>query len=118
VHRAPKVHTQDNRTLILKADKLRKKEYNIMRREKREMERNDVDVGRNVPINDQPIAMNDPIDVGDMGIDNEHIPTNDPKFSVSQYVTVLPCGTLKGKSFWGFQGVIQHLCRCLDHRGG
>ena len=50
------------------------RKYTVLRRERKEMTRNDVDVGKDACIEHQPIPMNDPID--------------SPKFSVG--VTVLP----------------------------
>ena len=71
------------------------REYTILRRERKGMTRNDVDVERDACIEHQPIPMNDPI--------------NAPKFSVGQYVTVLPNSKQKGKCFWGFQGFISQV---------
>ena len=38
----------------MNAEKMRKRDYNIMRRERREMSRNDIDVGENMPDEDPP----------------------------------------------------------------
>ena len=64
----------------------------------RGMSRNDIDVGENVPAEHQPM----PTEATPM-IEN---PESTPKFSVGNYVTVLPDSALKGENFWGFQGYI------------
>ena len=38
----------------MNAEKIRKRDYNIMCRERREMSQNDVDVGKNMPDEDPP----------------------------------------------------------------
>ena len=52
--RDPKVYTRRNQATLLNAEKMRMHEYNIMRRERREMSRNDIDVGENMPDEDPP----------------------------------------------------------------
>ena len=52
--RDPKVHTRRNQATVSNAEKMRKRDYNIMRRERREMSRNDIDVGENMPDEDPP----------------------------------------------------------------
>ena len=52
--RDPKVYTQRNQATLLNAEKMRMHEYNIVRRERREMSRNDIDVGENMPDEDPP----------------------------------------------------------------
>jgi hypothetical protein len=52
--RDPKVYTQRNQATLLNAEKTRMRECNIMRRERREMSRNDIDVGENMPDEDPP----------------------------------------------------------------
>ena len=52
--REPKIHTQRNQATVSNAEKMRKRDYNIMRRERREMSRNDIDVGENMPDEDPP----------------------------------------------------------------
>ena len=58
------------------------REYTNLRRERREMSRNDIDVGENVPAEHQPM----PTEATPMIED----PESTPKFSVGNYVTVLP----------------------------
>ena len=95
MHRGPKVHTVRDRASVLNAEKSRKREYTILRRERKKTMRNDIDVEENVSTEHQPTQEKDPIDV--------------PKFNISQYVTVLPDGKAKGKCFWGFQGFISQV---------
>ena len=52
--RDPKVHTWRNQATVSNAEKMRKRDYNIMCRERREMSQNDVDVGKNMPDEDPP----------------------------------------------------------------
>ena len=52
--RKPKIHTQRNQATVSNAEKIRKRDYNIMCRERREMSRNDIDVGENMPDEDPP----------------------------------------------------------------
>jgi hypothetical protein len=52
--RKPKIHTRRSQATLLNAEKMRMHEYNIMRRERREMSRNDIDVGENMPDEDPP----------------------------------------------------------------
>ena len=52
--RDPKVYTPRNQATLLNAEKMRKRDYNIMCRERREMSRNDIDVGENMPDEDSP----------------------------------------------------------------
>ena len=52
--RDPKVYTRRNQATLLNAEKMRKRDYNIMCRERREMSRNDIDVGENMPDEDPP----------------------------------------------------------------
>ena len=52
--RDPKVYTQRNQATLLNAEKMRKRDYNIMRGERREMSRNDIDAVENMPDEDSP----------------------------------------------------------------
>ena len=52
--RDPKVYARRNQATLLNAEKMRKRDYNIMCRERREMSRNDIDVGENMPDEDPP----------------------------------------------------------------
>ena len=52
--RDPKVHTRRNQATVSNAEKIRKRDYNIMRRERREMSRNDIDAVENMPDEDPP----------------------------------------------------------------
>ena len=52
--RDPKVYARRNQATLLNAEKMRMREYNIVRRERREMSRNDIDVGENMPDEDPP----------------------------------------------------------------
>ena len=47
--RDPKVYARRNQATLLNAEKMRKRDYNIMPGERREMSRNDIDVGENMP---------------------------------------------------------------------
>ena len=52
--RDPKVYTPRNQATVSNAEKMRKRDYNIMCREGREMPRNDVDAVENMPDEDPP----------------------------------------------------------------
>ena len=52
--RDPKVYARRNQATLLNAEKMRKRDYNIMCRERREMSRNDIDVGESMPDEDPP----------------------------------------------------------------
>ena len=52
--RKPKIHTWRSQATVSNAEKTRMRECNIMRRERREMSRNDIDVGENMPDEDPP----------------------------------------------------------------
>ena len=52
--RDPKVYARRNQATLLNAEKMRKRDYTILRRERREMSRNDIDVGENMPDEDPP----------------------------------------------------------------
>ena len=52
--RDPKVYTWRSQATVSNAEKMRKRDYNIMCRERREMSQNDVDVGKNMPDEDPP----------------------------------------------------------------
>lgn len=52
--RDPKVYARRNQATVSNAEKMRKRDYNIMCRERREMSRNDIDVGENMPDEDPP----------------------------------------------------------------
>ena len=52
--RKPKIHTRRSQATLLNAEKMRKRDYTILRRERREMSRNDIDVGENMPDEDPP----------------------------------------------------------------
>ena len=52
--RDPKVYTPRNQATLLNAEKMRKRDYNIMRGERREMSRNDIDAVENMPDEDPP----------------------------------------------------------------
>ena len=52
--RKPKIHTRRNQATLLNAEKMRKRDYNIMRGERREMSRNDIDAVENAPDEDPP----------------------------------------------------------------
>ena len=52
--RKPKIHTQRNQATVSNAGKIRKRDNNIMRGERREMSRNDIDAVENMPDEDPP----------------------------------------------------------------
>ena len=52
--RDPKVYTRRNQATLLNAEKMRKRDNNIMRGERREMSRNDIDAVENMPDEDPP----------------------------------------------------------------
>lgn len=52
--RKPKIHTRRSQATVSNAEKMRKRDYTILRRERREMSRNDIDVGENMPDEDPP----------------------------------------------------------------
>ena len=52
--RDPKVYTQRSQATVSNAEKMRKRDYNIMCRERREMSRNDIDAVENMPDEDPP----------------------------------------------------------------
>ena len=52
--RDPKVYTPRNQATLLNAEKMRKRDNNIMRGERREMSRNDIDAVENMPDEDPP----------------------------------------------------------------
>ena len=52
--RKPKIHTQRSQATVSNAEKTRMRECNIMRRERREMSRNDIDAVENMPDEDPP----------------------------------------------------------------
>ena len=52
--RKPKIHTQRSQATVSNAEKIRKRDYNIMCRERREMSRNDIDAVENMPDEDPP----------------------------------------------------------------
>ena len=52
--RDPKVYARRNQATLLNAEKMRKRDYNIMRGERREMSRNDIDAVENMPDEDPP----------------------------------------------------------------
>ena len=52
--RDPKVHTQRNQATVSNAEKMRKRDNNIMRGERGEMSRNDIDAVENMPDEDPP----------------------------------------------------------------
>ena len=52
--RDPKVYTQRNQATLLNAEKITKRDYNIMCRERKEMSQNDVDSVENAPDEDPP----------------------------------------------------------------
>ena len=52
--RKPKIHTQRNQATVSNAEKMRKRDYNIMCRERREMSRNDIDAVENMPDENPP----------------------------------------------------------------
>ena len=52
--RKPKIHTQRNQATLLNAEKIRMRECNAMRRERREVSRNDIDAVENMPDEDPP----------------------------------------------------------------
>ena len=52
--RDPKVHAQRSQATALNAEKMRKRDNNIMRGERREMSRNDIDAVENMPDEDPP----------------------------------------------------------------
>ena len=54
--RDPKVYARRNQATLLNAEKMRKRDYNIMRREGREMSQNDVDAVENMPDEDPPTS--------------------------------------------------------------
>ena len=47
--RDPKVHAQRSQATALNAEKIRRRDYNIICRERRETSRSDVNVGKNMP---------------------------------------------------------------------
>ena len=63
MHRGPKVHTVRDRASVLNAEKSRKREYTILRRERKKTMRNDIDVEENVSTEHQPTQEKDPIGV-------------------------------------------------------
>ena len=52
--RKPKTHTQRSQATVSNAEKIRMREYTNLRRERREMSRNDIDVGESMPDEDPP----------------------------------------------------------------
>ena len=52
--RKPKIHTRRNQATVSNAEMIRKRDYNIMCRERREMSRNDIDAVENMPDEDPP----------------------------------------------------------------
>ena len=52
--RKPKIHTWRSQATVSNAEKIRKRDYNIMCRERREMSRNDIDAVENMPDEDPP----------------------------------------------------------------
>lgn len=52
--RDPKVYARRNQATLLNAEKMRKRDNNIMRGERREMSRNDIDAVENMPDEDPP----------------------------------------------------------------
>ena len=52
--RKPKIHTWRSQATLLNAEKMRKRDNNIMRGERREMSRNDIDAVENMPDEDPP----------------------------------------------------------------
>ena len=52
--RKPKIHTRRNQATVSNAEKIRKRDYNIMCIERREMSQNDVDAVENMPDEDPP----------------------------------------------------------------
>ena len=52
--RKPKIHTRRSRATVSNAEKMRMRECNAMRRERREMSRNDIDAVENMPDEDPP----------------------------------------------------------------
>ena len=52
--RKPKIHTQRNQTTVSNAEKIRTREYTIIRRELKGMSRNDIDAVENMPDEDPP----------------------------------------------------------------
>ena len=52
--RKPKIHTRRNQATVSNAEKIRKRDYNIMCIERREMSQNDVDAVENMSDEDPP----------------------------------------------------------------
>ena len=52
--RKPKIHTQRNQATVSNAEKMRMRECTNLRRERREMSRNDIDAVENMPDEDPP----------------------------------------------------------------
>ena len=52
--RKPKIHTQRSQATVSNAEKMRMREYTNLRRERREMSRNDIDAVENMPDEDPP----------------------------------------------------------------
>ena len=52
--REPKIHTQRNQATVSNAKKIKMCEYTILRRERREMSRNDIDAVENMPDENPP----------------------------------------------------------------
>jgi len=52
--RKPKIHTRRSRATVSNAEKMRMREYTNLRRERREMSRNDIDAVENMPDEDPP----------------------------------------------------------------
>ena len=50
----PKIHTQRNQTTVSNAEKIRMRDYTIIRRELKGMSRNDIDAVENMPDEDPP----------------------------------------------------------------
>ena len=50
----PKVYSRRNQATVSNAEKMRKREYNIIHREMRGMSRNDIDAVENMPDEDPP----------------------------------------------------------------
>ena len=52
--RDPKVYARRNQATVSNAEKMRMREYTNLRRERREMSRNDIDAVENMPDEDPP----------------------------------------------------------------
>ena len=52
--RKPKIHARRNQATVSNAEKMRKRDYNILRGERREVSRNDIDAVENMPDEDPP----------------------------------------------------------------